>query len=128
MSQHSPAHFVVADDESASRTLIERILTRSFPGCTVSHCDDGEQVLKLLDQNAPVLLITDFNMPYSSGARLLLALRRREAKVPVVVISNSDQCRMASLEAGADFFLNKGELFDLPRVIEQLVPGELLRA
>ena len=126
MSQ--PVHFVVADDESASRILIERILSKSFPGCSITHCDDGEQVLKLLERNAPALLITDFNMPYSSGARLLLALRHRPTRVPVVVISNSDQCRMASLEAGADFFLNKGDLFDLPRVIEQLIPGEVLRS
>ncbi len=125
MSQ--PVHFVVADDESASRTLIERILGKSFPGCHISHCDEGDQVLKLMDAKAASLIITDFNMPYSSGARLLLALRRREPRVPVVVISNSDQCRMASLEAGADFFLNKGDLFELPRVVEELVPGEVLR-
>ncbi len=123
-----PLHFAVADDESASRILIERILGNSFPGCSITQCRDGEQVLKLLDQARPSLVITDFNMPHSSGARLLLALRHREPRVPVVVISNSDRCRMASLEAGADFFLNKGDLFDLPRVVERLVPAEASRA
>ncbi len=126
MSQ--PPHFVIADDEGASRTLIEHILRKAFPGCSVSHCEEGDQVLKLVNEEPPTLLITDFNMPYSSGARLLLALRHRPAKVPIVVISNSDQCRMASLEAGADYFLNKGDLFELPRVVGKLVPGEVLKA
>jgi CheY-like chemotaxis protein len=114
------ARFLVADDDPATRLLVSRVLRKAFAGCEITECDSAEEALEVA--GAQDALITDFNMPRMSGALLTLELRKQHNPLPIVVLSNSEGSGMASMEAGADAFLTKDLIPDLPGVIHRLAP------
>ncbi len=92
---------VVADDEPHIRHVIA--LKMQKHGFEVFTAADGEEALDLVLQEAPDLLITDYQMPVMSGLDLCRELRRQEqtAHIPIVMLTArgfdlSDQERHAS--------------------------------
>jgi CheY-like chemotaxis protein len=120
-SDHSrAARFLVADDDPASRLLVSRVLRSAFAGCEITECGSAEEALDHVEEQDA--LITDFNMPRMSGALLTLELRKKRSSLPIVVLSNSERSGMASMEAGADAFLTKDLIPDLPSVLQRVAP------
>jgi CheY-like chemotaxis protein len=115
-------HFVVLDDDPAARLLVSKVLKNAFAGCQIRECETAEEALECVDHDPQDALITDFNMPRMSGALLALELRKKSNRMPIVVLSHSERSSMASMEAGADAFLTKDLISDLPRVIHGLAP------
>jgi two-component system response regulator MprA len=115
-------HFVVVDDDATERMVVAKVLRRAFAGCQVRECETPEEALECIGDDEQDALITDFNMPRMSGALLALELRKKHNHLPIVILSNSDRSGMASLEAGADAFLTKDLISDLPRIISGLAP------
>lgn len=100
-------------------------------GFEVQTAEDGRVGLELLDHSAPLLVILDVHMPRLDGFEVLRELRRRDQRVPVLMVSSEDQAGLMAqaLADGASSFLRKpirAEL--LLRAVHRLIGAAANRA
>jgi DNA-binding NarL/FixJ family response regulator len=97
----------------------------------VAVAQTGSQVLPLIHQTQPELLILDLSMPGISGLRLLEQLAQRHPDLPVVVLSGDDSSvtiEMA-LRLGARAYIVKTlAIAELPAVLRELTAGSVYHA
>jgi CheY-like chemotaxis protein len=113
---------VIVDDDDDIRALLLRTLPGD--GFEILEARDGREALSLIEQEAPDLLLLDWNMPNATGGDVLEELARREVSVPVIVLTADDEDgRREIAEAyGADGFLSKPfSPIELLRAIERLL-------
>lgn len=100
---------IIADDDPVVRDLIADCL--SEVGLTAQKVGTGSQVLKLLADAMPTLIILDVYMPGLNGLKVCSAIRatHRWAAIPVLILTAyGDRRTLArALEAGADDFMVK---------------------
>jgi len=101
---------IIADDDTFSRRLTQRILEKS--GYEVTAVDNGCLALdRLSDACAPRLALLDWVMPGLDGPAVCRAIRaRREAPYLYIILLTSKESKadlVAGLEAGADDYLTK---------------------
>ena len=99
---------LVCEDEILTLKTIEFALTRE--GHEVFKASDGDQGIKILQEEKVDLLITDINLPYAKGLELLRFINTHlEPRVPVIIISGItlDETRDHALELGAIGYLTK---------------------
>ncbi len=119
---------LLVDDSRVTREMIRGLLEDA--GLSVVAVPSAARALKALDTLEFSCVITDIEMPGMDGLELTRRLRRdqRFSSLPIIVVStrNTDEDRVAGLEAGADAYITK-QGFDAPRLIrlvKQLgVPG-----
>jgi two-component system, chemotaxis family, chemotaxis protein CheY len=76
---------LVIDDDEKIRGIFKRFL--SGHGYAVVCAEDGREGLRLLEANAPDLVITDIMMPYTDGLEVVLSMREKHPDTPVIAIS-----------------------------------------
>jgi CheY-like chemotaxis protein len=76
---------LVVDDEEYVRDLLRDILEKE--GCRVTIADGGRQALTLFDQGNFDAVFTDVGMPDMNGWELSRAVRQRDPRIPVAVIT-----------------------------------------
>ena len=101
---------LIADDESATRRLVEAILTKVEHEVVIAK--DGNEAWKILQQpDAPKLAILDWMMPGMDGIKICHKLREREGGeyTYIIMLSAKNETRdlVAALNAGADDYLCK---------------------
>ena len=101
---------LIADDDRASRLLLERAVARW--GYEVVSCGDGAAAWRALNApDAPRLAILDWMMPGMSGPELCQRLRRkpRDDYIYVLLLTarTAQEDILAGLDAGADDYLVK---------------------
>ena len=104
-------HILVVDDSHTVREKERRLLVRA--GYQVTTAQNGQEAWNLLRLNDYDLLISDVDMPQMNGIELVTKLRDnlRLARMPVIILSYKDreEDRRAGLDAGADYYLTKGD-------------------
>jgi two-component system sensor histidine kinase and response regulator WspE len=107
----SAPHILVVDDSHTVREMERRLLARA--GYRVTTAQNGQEAWNLLRLNDYDLLISDVDMPQMNGIELVSRVREnpRLARMPVIILSYKDreEDRRRGLEAGADFYLTKGD-------------------
>jgi two-component system, OmpR family, KDP operon response regulator KdpE len=100
------AKILVVDDEPQLRRAMRVALTEL--GYTIMEAKTGEEALENLHDFDPDLILLDINMPGMGGMEACRALRR-VSNVPIVILSvrNSEQDKVAALDAGADDYVTK---------------------
>src|SRR5580698_9275404 len=81
----SPARILVIDDESAIRESLEVLLT--LEGYQVRMATEGEQGLRMLEQDNFDLVLLDLALPGQSGLELLPQIRERQPELPDIMIT-----------------------------------------
>ncbi|MGQ9648688.1 MAG: PP2C family protein-serine/threonine phosphatase [Phycisphaerae bacterium] len=86
-SQTGPASIVVADDDPDARALTRHLLKKA--GYEVLEAEDGEQVLAMLEQRMPELILLDCQMPRLDGFSTCLELKKNPnyADLPVIFLT-----------------------------------------
>lgn len=100
---------IVADDEAAYRSALQKTLTL-MPECEiVSVCKDGQEALDACLADPPDVLLTDINMPRLSGIELTRKLLTKEKGVNVVILTvkEDDDTVYEAFRAGALGYLLK---------------------
>jgi len=77
---------LVIDDEEAILLSIDTILQLSGMN-NVRTCSDSRQVLAIIEQRLPGVILLDLNMPHLDGEALLDQITGRYPHVPVIIIT-----------------------------------------
>lgn len=98
---------LLVDDEELVREELGGLLDDE--GYHVITGSDGEEGLKLFEQEKPDMVITDVRMPRVDGLSLVATIRQQSPKTPVTVITGHGNEAMAieALRAGVTDFIKK---------------------
>lgn len=116
---------LLADDHPVVRTGLRTLLERASDIVVVAEAQTGAEVLALVEETAPDVLVLDMEMPDLSGVEVAKQLRAANASVRILVLSaHADRYYMREvLSNGAYGYLVKDEA---PRLIIDAVRGAAL--
>ena len=104
-----PYHVLIVDDDPDQVAYYALLLQQS--GMITSVATDPRQVIKVLIEAKPDLLLVDMYMPGCNGLELASIIRQQEAfvSIPIVFISVEKDLdrQMAAIRTGGDDFLTK---------------------
>ena len=105
MSAPAPRVLVI-DDEPPIRKLLRMGL--GTEGYQVLEAPNARTALELMAES-PDLVILDLGLPDMQGLDLLKALRARDEKVPIVILSSrgEERSKVEALDLGADDYVTK---------------------
>jgi putative two-component system response regulator len=89
------ARILVVDDEEQARNLLCRILSEAGYDCVMAQ--SAVEALAVLEAGPIELLLTDVNMPGSSGFELLGTVRDRFPDTGALIISALDDAKLVDL-------------------------------
>jgi CheY-like chemotaxis protein len=78
---------VMVDDEEHLIWSLDRQLARTRPDLVFEGFTDPGRALASLERSAPDVLVTDVRMPGMTGLELLMAARKSQPALPVVVVT-----------------------------------------
>ncbi|HVR30413.1 MAG TPA: sigma-54 dependent transcriptional regulator, partial [Thermoanaerobaculia bacterium] len=98
---------LVVDDEQAILETVEILLRGE--GFETSVFQSGREALDRFAEIAPDIVVTDIRMPGVSGLEVLAAVRQKDARVPVILMTAqaSLQSAMKAVNEGAFYYLQK---------------------
>ena len=102
---------LVVDDDSVTRRLLVRTLAAVGYACEES--ENGAEALVRVRNDAPALLLLDYDMPGLNGAEVLKKMRTDPtpgvAQIPTIMLTGhgGEDSEVLCLEAGADDFVTK---------------------
>ncbi|MDP2007160.1 MAG: response regulator, partial [Rubrivivax sp.] len=121
---------MVADDSKVVRVKTSRLLAQH--GYRVVLAEDGQQAAMLIEQEVPLVLITDVEMPQMDGFELTRHVRRhpRARHITIIMITSADErLKTVAAEAGVTLVLGKPYAEDvLLACIARAMVGENLQA
>lgn len=100
---------VLADDHPLMRKNISALLLRDEHIAVVGTAVDGEDALKLVEDQAPDVLVMDVNMPRLDGIEAAKWIKSTHPDVKVVMLSmhSDDTLVSAALRNGAEAYVLK---------------------
>ncbi|MCC2605785.1 response regulator [Planctobacterium marinum] len=106
---------LLVDDQTLVRQGITSLLALSEEVQVVAQADDGEQVVALVNEHLPDVILMDIRMPRVNGIDAVKALHQAGLTTPVIMLTTFDdhQLVMAALQAGAKGYLLKDVSLDI---------------
>jgi CheY-like chemotaxis protein len=114
---------LVVDDEPLVCDAVKMML--EFDGHLVETAGNAKEALAILEARKFDLVITDFEMPIMKGDELAAAIKARDPKQPVVMITAYAEMLQASGNplTGIDFMISKPFLLEnLREAIARVTP------
>jgi DNA-binding response OmpR family regulator len=118
---------LVVDDDAKTVELVKLYLNRD--GYRVFTAGDGNEALRLAQENHPDLIVLDLMLPGISGLEACRILRE-ESDIPIIMLTalTTDEDRLMGLDLGADDYVTKPfsprELAARVRAVLRRLPGE----
>lgn len=93
------------DNEEIVDLLIPHLVKEGFMPIVAR---DGEEALKLFDENKPILVLLDIMMPKKDGIQVCQEIRKK-SKTPIVMVTakSEDEDVIMGLDVGADDYIVK---------------------
>lgn len=88
--------------------------------CKVAEASDGQEGLSAVVARRPDLILLDLQMPHVGGLALLKQIHQADRRLPIIVITATQDTRMAAEALGNDAVAYQPKPFD-PRHVEMLV-------
>ena len=85
-----PIRVVLADDHPIVRDGLRKLLSLEEDIEVVGEASDGREVVQVVQDARPDVLILDLRMPYMDGLATLQALQQIERKTKVIVLTASE--------------------------------------
>jgi two-component system invasion response regulator UvrY len=100
---------LLIDDHALLRRGIKSILRDNYPGIDVSEAGTSSQAEEILEKEKWDMIILDINLPGRGGLDLLKDIKKRDHKIPVLLLSMYPECQFAvrGFRAGAAGYLCK---------------------
>jgi DNA-binding NarL/FixJ family response regulator len=105
----TPSRVLLADDHSIVRHAVRTILESSKNYSVVGEAENSEQIVKLLEELRPDLLILDLGLPGRSGLETIFEVKQKQIPVKIVVLTMYEEENkvIQTIAAGAAAFLLK---------------------
>lgn len=119
---------LIAEDDPPSLLFLSDWLKAE--GYTVVTASRAEDVVRLMDETPPDLVLLDIMLPGMSGTELLPAIKQRHPKVPVVMVTALWDApeRKRAFELGASDYVTKPLDLDYLRfVVHSALKGSATR-
>lgn len=122
MTDASPIRLVLVDDDEAYLDLVETALERTETQLDVTATTDPARVLDAVDAGAVDCVVSDYEMPTSSGLDLLAAVRERDEHLPFVLLTGVGSERVASdaIDADVTNYVSKHAMGSITALAERL--------
>jgi DNA-binding NarL/FixJ family response regulator len=114
----------VADNSAILRKQIIDLLSDLNGLEIVGEAQDAAEAFRAIRELKPDIVTLDIQMSGGSGIAVLKHIKREDSAPVVIVLTNSvsPPYRKSSMEAGADFFLDKSTEFkDVREIIQRLL-------
>ncbi|WKZ70825.1 MAG: response regulator transcription factor [Melioribacteraceae bacterium] len=118
---------LVADDHSIVRMGVKHILERHPVITTIFEASDGQEALKIIEENELDLVILDISMPVISGLEVLKRGLENKPEINFLILSMHAEKEYALrvLKNGASGYLTKDSLADdLHNAIDIVLEGK----
>ena len=122
-----PVRVVLADDHPMFRYGLRAVLEGAEEVTVVGEAADGQQLLALVEQTRPDVVLTDLAMPGLDGATATRQLLQRHPDLGVLVLTmhEDDEMLFGALRAGARGYLLKGaDKAEILRALQAVAAGE----
>lgn len=108
MIDTEPRSILIVDDNAGIREAVEKILKKE-DNYTVYTASDGEEAVKILQQNTIDVLLTDLRMPKVDGLELLKIAKTISEDIEVILITGHGTVELAVgvMKDGAFDFIQK---------------------
>jgi two-component system, cell cycle response regulator DivK len=125
------ATILIIEDDEMSRQLVRDVL--AFHGCHILEADSAEKGLKILEEQAPVVVLMDIQLPGMDGFEMLSRIRSSggfaQTRVVAVTASAMNHDRRRIMAAGFDAYVPKPVNIDeLVETVTRLAGSEKLHA
>jgi CheY-like chemotaxis protein len=125
VSTYDPTHVLLAEDDDEDYLVFSLAVEELSFSVILTRAENGEILLKMLDEKHPDILFLDLLMPCKDGRQCLKEIRanRKYDTVPIVVYSsfhdlkNIDFCYR---EGSNLYVLKPGTLTELKTVLEKI--------
>lgn len=118
------ARILVVDDEPDMRMALGNVLSRA--GHTVAEAGDGQAALDHMAQVGADVMLLDMRLPGMDGPQILRALREKDKKTPVVMVTGygSVESAVEVMRLGASHYLSKPfSNQELVETVERVLSG-----
>ena len=117
------------DDDADFLLILDHILGRAFPTARLTSFQSPRLAFEHIQAHGADFIVTNHGMGGTSGPDLVRVLRVHGIDVPIVMISSDPDVRPEAFKVGADHFLDKAHLEELPGLIwTHLTGGNLVRS
>lgn len=112
-----PIKIVIADDHALFVNGLELLLKEDQRIDVIAIADDGKELLRVITQQRPDLILLDINMPNMNGLDALMQIKKNFPAIKTIVLSTYHESHLIerAKQNGADGYLlkncNKEELF-----------------
>ena len=113
------------DDEADFLLILDHILGRAFPTARLTSFQTPRLAFEHIQAHGTDVIVTNHGMRGMSGPDLVRVLRVHGVEVPIVMISRNSDVRSEAFEAGANNFLDKAHLEELPSIIRSHLTREI---
>lgn len=99
----------VIDDDRLVRDALRSQLAEATTMRVIAEASDGDEILDLIDEHDPDVLLVDLRMPKLDGVEATRLVRQSRARQRILVLTawNTDDAVEKALAAGADGFILK---------------------
>ena len=104
-----PFRILIVDDQLRTRQSLRALLTTKFPHVEIAEAANGVEAFHSIEQFKPSVVVMDVLMPEMDGLTCTRLIKATAPRIRVVMLSMYADYRTASLMAGADAFVSKGE-------------------
>ncbi len=103
------SQILLIEDEASIRRVLSKILKEESESYTVLEAENGEQGLKVLENEEIDLVLCDIKMPKVDGIEVLERSRKTHPEVPFIMISGHGDLEVAvqSMKLGAFDYISK---------------------
>lgn len=101
---------LIADDHAIVREGLKQVIRLQSTIECAAEAGSGEEVLRLLREQAFDLLLLDMSMGELSGVALIKQVRALRPELPILILSMHDvpQLALHAIKAGANGYITKG--------------------
>ena len=103
------AKVLIVEDEDALTQLLSYNLAKE--GYDIAACDDGDDVMMMIDEERPDIVLLDWMLPNRSGVEICRQIRAlaetRDLPVIMLTARGEEGDRIRGLELGADDYVTK---------------------
>jgi CheY-like chemotaxis protein len=105
-----PTHILVVDDSPTQLRQMQMLLEKD--GFSIRTAVDGNDAMKAIQAEAPLLVVTDLQMPEMNGLELVAAVKESMPSIPVILTTSvgSEEIAAQALRAGASSYVPKRDM------------------